>query len=154
MSNAFKQVEESLDFKKSEPVEKEKKEKEITQVDFNSHIEDIKDDYIKMRKGILYNLECAQTVIERLQESIEDSELDAEKFLARKAEVFATLLRVSSELRKDLFFLHKNKKDLLVEDEKKVEDLFEKSSINIKDFFIDNKKGFNLEIGGKDEDKQ
>ena len=98
---AFKQFEEELDMEPNqEQHEPPREPREPTKVDFNGHEEDIKSDYKKVRTGIIDNLECAQSVIEKIQMAIEDSDAD-NKFLARKAEVFAALLRVTSDLRKD-----------------------------------------------------
>ena len=141
---AFKQVEEALEMK---PQEEKEEKKETNNVEFNGHTDDINDDYIKMRKGIIDNLECAMSVIEKIQMAIEDSDIDNDRMLARKAEVFATLLKVSSDLRKDLFSLHKNKKELL-EDLGLKNDSDENADIpaNIKEFIIDSKESFDIEI--------
>lgn len=108
----------------------------------DDHRIDIKSDYIKSRQEIINDIEMSTQVADRLREAIENSDVDNDKFLARKTEVFTQLIRCNIDLRKELFELHKAKKNLLEEPVINQEDQEGKklTTSQIKELLHDNKR--------------
>lgn len=112
----FKSVEQVLNIdgipEKENVIKLEKKEV----VSSDDHTKDIKADYNKIREEIVNNLDTTEKVIDKVSDNILDPNNEDDKYLARKAEVLAGLIRVGIELRKELMDLHQSKKKLLEEE--------------------------------------
>jgi len=115
-NNKFEQVEEALDI---EHIEEEKKiyKKDETKVYFNDiHDTDIKKDYEENRTQIKDNLCSVKIMLKRVEDAILEAE-ESDKFLTRKIEGAAALLKIGIDLRKELMTLHESRQTLLEIDE-------------------------------------
>jgi len=85
-----------------------------------NHENNMKADYKRMRDDINKHLDSCSHVADIMEQSIEESSID-DKFMARKVETFAQLVKAGSELRKELLNLHKITIDILEDDNEEEE---------------------------------
>ena len=133
----FKDFEEKLNIKgiDNNVVQMEKKEVNSSL----DHIQDIKEDYDKIRSDIVNDLEISALIIKKLMDEILSSESD--NYLARKAEVFSNLLKTSIDLRTELMKLHASKKSLLEEEKvKSKEEVKGMTTAQVKELLSQDKK--------------
>ena len=117
MGKEFDEVFDKLNIEKNESEEIEKPEKINHEINHSEdHEKNMKDDYKRMRDDINKHLDSCAHVAEILEQSIECSDIN-DKFMARKVETFAQLVKAGSELRKELLNLHKITIDILDRDE-------------------------------------
>jgi len=92
-----------------DPIEK-KDCKNKDDIIFNDlHINDVKDDYVDTRKSLKKAIEQANTMTEKILKSIDGDSFDEEdedKYLVKKAEAFAKVVKCISDLNKDLMEIH------------------------------------------------